>query len=76
MATNTNREKVLYPDLSYKTVGLCFDVHNELGRYAREKQYADLLEDKFKGEGISYKREFKIRIRRHLRIGIHLQIGT
>ncbi len=60
MATNRIAGKVLYPELSYRIVGLCFAVHNELGRFAREKQYADLLEKKFHDEGIAYKREMRI----------------
>ena len=39
---NTNR--LIYPKLSYLIVGVCFEVHNELGKYAREKQYADLIQ--------------------------------
>lgn len=59
MTTNSkeNDTKVLYPELSYKIVGLAFEVHNELGQFAREKQYADLLEEKFKVENIKYRRE-------------------
>lgn len=57
MATN---EKVLYPELSYAISGILFAVHNELGQYAREKQYGDLLEEKFKETKISYKREVPI----------------
>lgn len=56
MATN----KVIYPELSYKIVGLAFDVHNELGQFAREKQYGDLLERKLKEEKIEYVRELRI----------------
>lgn len=52
--------KLLYPELSYRITGLCFNVHNELGRFAREKQYGDLLEKIFKEDGVKYVRELKI----------------
>jgi len=60
MATNKTASKVLYPELSYRIVGLCFAVHNELGRFARERQYSDLLEEKLRAEKIAYKREMRI----------------
>jgi len=57
--TNKNN-KLIYPELSYLITGMCFEVHNKLGRYAREKQYGDLLEEKLKEIKIPYKRESKI----------------
>lgn len=60
MYTNTANkklDKVIYPKLSYKICGLCFQVHNELGRYRNEKQYSDALEEKFKENRIEYNRE-------------------
>ena len=60
MATNSSSAKVLYADLSYKIVGLCFDVHNELGQFAREKQYADLLEKRFKAADVKFLRELRL----------------
>jgi len=52
-------EKVIYPELSYKIVGACFDAHNELGRFAREKQYGDVLDRSLKSLKIPYIREFR-----------------
>jgi len=49
--------KLIYGDLSYKINGVLFVVHNELGRYCNEKQYADAIEQKLKGLKIGYKRE-------------------
>ena len=58
---NTNKNgKLIYPELSYLITGICFEVHNELGRYSKEKQYKDLLEQKFRSIGVNHKREFKI----------------
>ncbi len=53
-------EKVLYPELSYLVTGILFDTQNALGRYAREKQYGDLIETKLKESKISHKRELSI----------------
>ena len=52
--------KILYPELSYQITGICFEVQNRLGRFAREKQYCDLLEELFEHSSISFKREFTI----------------
>jgi len=63
MITNIEQKvskKVLYPELSYKVVGVLFETHKELGSYAREKQYGDLIEKRFKELGLPYKREISI----------------
>ena len=60
MTTNNTNAKVLYPELSFKIVGACFDVHNELGRFAREKHYADALANNFNNRGILHSREFHL----------------
>lgn len=51
------KSELVYPELSYEITGILFDVHNELGRYCNEKQYADLIEKKLKEQKISYERE-------------------
>jgi GxxExxY protein len=53
-------KKVIYPELSYKICGLCFYVHNKLGRYRNEKQYADALEALLKENKIKYIREIPL----------------
>ena len=50
-------KNILYPDLSYKICGLCFYIHNKLGRYRNEKQYADALENLLRENKIKYIRE-------------------
>lgn len=59
LQTNANmgKEPILYKELSYKIVGLLYKTHDELGRYALEKQYADFLESLLKEEGLFYERE-------------------
>ena len=37
-------EKIIEKELSYKLGGIFFEIQNELGRFCRERQYADLLE--------------------------------
>ena len=57
MATNDTNKKLISPELSYLVVGICFDAHNTLGRYCREKQYCNYLEEQFKARGIPFERE-------------------
>jgi len=52
--------KLFFPELSYKINGILFSTHNELGRYAREKQYSDVIERKLKEKEINYLREITI----------------
>ena len=61
MSTNKKHQvEFLYGDLTYQINGILMSAHKELGPYAREKQFGNLLEQKFKEHGVSYKREVKI----------------
>jgi GxxExxY protein len=51
------KDKIFYPDLSYKINGILYKVHNRLGRYCNEKQYGDMIEELLKKEGINFERE-------------------
>ena len=55
-----NANKIIYPELSYIMTGICFNIHNDLGRYAREKQYSDAIEHKLKEIKLSYARELRV----------------
>jgi hypothetical protein len=47
-----DKNKLIYPELSYKLQGFFFKIHNALGRFRSEKTYADTIEKIFKEENI------------------------
>ena len=53
-------DKVLHPELSYIVCGICFETHNELGRFRNEQQYADAVEYKLKARSIPCIREWRV----------------
>ena len=54
---NDGVEKIVYKKLSFKLNGLFYQIHNQLGRYRNEKQYADALEEILKQNRIKHLRE-------------------
>ena len=50
-------EKVIYKELSYKVVGILFEVYNELGFGYQEKYYEKAIEKILLKEKISFKRQ-------------------
>lgn len=54
-------KNLIYPQLSYQITGLCFSAQKDLGRFCKERQYADKLEQLFKNSKIEYQREFEIK---------------
>jgi len=48
---------LIFPKLSYIIIGICFEAHNELGRFARERQYGNYIEKRLKEERIKFDRE-------------------
>lgn len=58
--TRTFRKNIIHQELSYQLGGVFYKVHDTLGRFAREKQYCDLLGKCLSEKGIKYERERKI----------------
>jgi len=52
-------EDIIYKDESYFVIGICMDIHNELGKGFRESVYGDALEHELKQNGVPYQRERK-----------------
>ena len=52
--------EIIYPDLSYKIIGISFKVFNELGWGLSEKDYQKALESEFKEINLNFKREIYI----------------
>ncbi|HEY6161281.1 MAG TPA: GxxExxY protein [Bacteroidia bacterium] len=57
------KEDLLYPELSFKIVGLLFEVCNKLEYGYLEKHYCDGMAALLKQEGIPFQREVKMEIK-------------
>lgn len=55
--------KIVEKELSYKLVGLLFDIHNKLGGEYHEKYYTRAVEEKLKEANLKYKRELPVDLR-------------
>ncbi len=60
MVINKN---LIYPDLSYKIIGILYDVYNKLGYGYQEKYYQRAIESALKTKGIKFKGQFFVRMR-------------
>lgn len=58
--TKQTSDKVIYPELSYKLIGIMFDVYNELGGGLKEKIYENAAKEAFKKENIGFKQQLYI----------------
>lgn len=59
MDYKVDKEKVLYADESFLIAGACFYAQKKLGRFAKEKQYEDLCEIRFKELNVPCIRQLK-----------------
>ncbi len=59
---NTNNKEIIYKELSYKTIGLAMEVHNQLGFGFLEKVYENALMVLFKKNGIPAQQQAPVRV--------------
>jgi GxxExxY protein len=52
-----DKNKIIYPELSYQINGILFKVRKQLGIYCSEKQYCDAIEAELKLANLEYERE-------------------
>jgi len=57
---NKYSNKVICPDLSYVINGILFKTHRALGRFCKEKEYGDMIENILKEKRIKFLREYPI----------------
>lgn len=55
-----DQQRLIYPDLSYKIVGVLFKVHSELGLGYQEKYYARAIEQDFVKIGLKFQKEISV----------------
>lgn len=61
MDTN-NKNKIFYPELSYKITGILFKVHNELGNKYQEKYYQKAIEIELSNQKLKFKKELSVNL--------------
>lgn len=59
-ANSLNKNKIIYPELSYKIVGVLFKVHTELGNKYQEKYYQRAIAIELEKQGIQFKKELMV----------------
>jgi len=57
-----DKNKIIYPELSYKIVGILFTVHTKLGSRYQEKYYQRAIESELKSNKIRYSKELAVNL--------------
>lgn len=54
------KKDILYPELSYKIIGILYEVYNELGYGYQEKYYEKAIAKLLEQEGLNYKEQLHV----------------
>jgi len=57
-----NEEKLVYPELSYKIIGVAYKIYNILGSGHKEAYYQRAFKNELTNKGIYFEREKEIRL--------------
>jgi GxxExxY protein len=60
MDANSKNSELIYPEESYRIIGIAMKVHNELGNIYQEKHYQKVFEENLKLLKIPYEREAEL----------------
>ncbi len=55
--------EIIYKDLSYKVVGIIFEVFKELGYGFKERYYENAIAKEFENKGIKFKRQLPYKLK-------------
>ncbi len=57
------RNDIIYPELSYKLIGILFEIYNELGYGYQEKYYQKAIIKTFEEIGVKFKEQLPCKIK-------------
>ncbi|OGY63183.1 MAG: hypothetical protein A3I89_00940 [Candidatus Harrisonbacteria bacterium RIFCSPLOWO2_02_FULL_41_11] len=57
------KNKVIYPELSYKITGILFDVWNTIGYGHKENFYQKAIAKSFKDKNVLFKEQFGVKVK-------------
>ena len=60
--SNIRNEDLLYPELSYKIIGILFDVYNKMGYGYQEKYYQKAISAKLRENNLNFKEQYQVEI--------------
>lgn len=60
IANIKTKNEIIYPDLSYKIIGILFKIHSELGNKYQEKYYQRAIAIELQKNNIDFKKELKV----------------
>ena len=72
MKKQLERTDLIYPELSYKIIGILFEVYNDMGAGYSEKHYQKAVANAFKENNLSFKEQLPVEVKyKNEKIGLN-----